>query len=153
MTRTLAEIKEQEELVISPEMVRSKQATLYRKGLMLSVYSYENPPHYTEPNVAGAVLWLWLALVATAAAVWWLERGNEAGVFLVGGMIGLVVYALAHVAKTAYQARHRDETRIVHVLNVSVGDEHGTTFLESTDKAEVDTVRAEIERVFALETA
>ena len=148
MTRTIEEIREQEELVITPELLRSPRATVYSSGLIVSEYSYD-PVYRPPPNVGRAVLCLWFILVATAAGLWWLERGNEWAVFAVAAMLGLVIYAAAHAVWEIYRATRGDVSDKVHVLNICVGDESATSFFESRDKAEVDAVRAEIEAVFA----
>jgi hypothetical protein len=148
VTRTIAEIQEQEQLVISAEVIRSPRATFYRSGPMVSVYSYD-PDFRARPNIGPAVLWLWLTLVGTATALWWLQRGNELGFYFVAMAMGLVVYAAAHVVREIYRATHKDTHGEIHVLNISMGEDSSVNLFESRDKAEVDAVRAEIERVFA----
>jgi hypothetical protein len=148
LTRTIEEIRKQEDLVISPELLRSPRATVYSSGLIVSVYSYD-PSFPPTPHVGGAGLGLWFALVATGAGLWLLEQGNEWAVFAVAAATALVVYAAAHLVREIRRATRRDTSGTVHVLSISMGDENATNFFQSDDEAEVDAVRAEIERVFA----
>ena len=151
MTRTIDEIREQEGLLISPDIVKSERATVSRSGVLLSVYSFEPNGYQPGPSVSGAILWLWLALVATGVALWWLQQGNEIAVYAVAAMIGVDAYALAHLVRTIY--RRHETAEMTYALNLSIGNEYGTNIFESRDKAEVEAVRAEVERVFALEAS
>lgn len=153
MSRTFEQIREQEQLVISPQMLRSDRATVYGTGAMLSAYSYETGDYAGDSDVIGAILWLWLCLVATAAALWWLQQGAEVALYLVALATGLVVHALAYLARMIHRRRKAGARGTLYVLSVSVGNDHTANFFESGDKAEVEAVRAEIERVFALEAS